>query len=348
MNLLSFRTPAFYAVCHRCGNALTHGEEECPHCGTDRSRALSAPNSVDFNNGAAMLMPGRMFVPYPSVPEEVDAAMNIARARARVVRRVAFGVAGGSLLAVALALTYAPGLRSPVVQRLAALPEPARTPAFLPVATGNAPKAAAPASTTTIAAAAKPAKPASVSVPMPPAVIVATPPAVTLCNAPCSDPCDASCSAPCDASCSDPCNAPCSDRCNAPCADRCDAPRTCAKPDANCATSTIASTITSGNARPGDESDDRDDRVDHEQVDNRSRGLAGGDLNARDEPGGRSRYHGDIDRTAPCNRADSNHSHDDGERDERAESSSRTRTKEREYRIGSHARTESCGRTRTA
>jgi hypothetical protein len=178
MNLLSFRTPAFYAVCHRCGNALTHGEEECPHCGTDRSRALSAPNSVDFNNGAAMLMPGRMFVPYPSVPEEVDAAMNIARARARVVRRVAFGVAGGSLLAVALALTYAPGLRSPVVQRLAALPEPARTPAFIPVATDNAPKAAAPAGTTTIAAATKPAKPVSMSVPMPPAVIVATPPAV--------------------------------------------------------------------------------------------------------------------------------------------------------------------------
>ena len=180
MNLLSFRTPAFYAACHRCGNALTHGEEECPHCGTDQSRALRAPNSVDFNNGAAMLMPGRMFVPYPSVPEEVDAAMNIARERARVVRRVAFGVAGGSLLAVALALTYAPGLRSPVVQRLAALPEPARTPAFIPVATDNAPKAAAPASTTTIAAAAKPAKPVSVSVPMPPAVILATPPAPTV------------------------------------------------------------------------------------------------------------------------------------------------------------------------
>src|SRR5471032_1239600 len=184
MNLLSFRTPAFYAVCHRCGNALTHGEEECPHCGTDRSRALSAPNSVDFNIGAVLLMPGLMFVPYPSVPEEVDAAMNIARARARVVRRVAFGVAGGSLLAVALALTYAPGLRSPVVQRLAALPEPARTPAFIPVATGNAPKAAAPASTTTIVAAAKPAKPALVSVPMPPAVIVATPPAIPLATPP--------------------------------------------------------------------------------------------------------------------------------------------------------------------
>ena len=192
MNLLSFRTPAFYAACHRCGNALTQGEEECPHCGTNQSRALRAPNSVDFNNNAVMLMPGRMFVPYPSVPEEVDAAMNIARERARVVRRVAFGVAGGGLLAVALALTYAPGLRSPVVQRLAALPEPARTPAFVPVATDNAPKAAAPASTTTIAAAAKPAKPISVSTPPPPAltlathpaVILATPPAVTLATPP--------------------------------------------------------------------------------------------------------------------------------------------------------------------
>ena len=180
MNLLTFRTPAFYAACHRCGNALTRGEEECPHCGTNQSRAVCAPNSVDSNNGSAMLMPGRMFVPYPSVPEEVDAAMNIARVRARVVRRVAFGVAGGGLLAVALALTYAPSLRSPVVQRLAALPEPARTPAFVPVATENAPKAAAPTSTTTIAAAAKPPMPISVSAPAPPAVTLAAPPAVTL------------------------------------------------------------------------------------------------------------------------------------------------------------------------
>jgi hypothetical protein len=189
MNLLSFRTPAFYAACHRCGNALTHGEEECPHCGTNQSRALRAPNSVDFDNSAVMLMPGRMFVPYPSVPEEVDAAMNIARERARVVRRLAFGVAGGGLLAVALALNYAPGLRSPVVQRLAALPEPARTPAFVPVITNNAPKAAAPVSTTTIAAAAKPAKPVSVSAPTPPVVAppevtLATPPAVTLTTPP--------------------------------------------------------------------------------------------------------------------------------------------------------------------
>ncbi|SOE93875.1 hypothetical protein SAMN05414139_06668 [Burkholderia sp. D7] len=176
MNLLSFRTPVLYAACRRCGNALTHGEEECPHCGTNQSRALVAPNSVDFNNSNVMMMPGRMLVPYPSVPEEVDAAMNIARERARVVRRVAFGVAGGGLLAVALALTYAPGLRSPVVQRLAALPEPARTPAFVPVATDNAPKAAAPASAATVVAAAKPANPVSVTTATTPAVTHVAPP----------------------------------------------------------------------------------------------------------------------------------------------------------------------------
>jgi hypothetical protein len=184
MSLLSFRTPVFYAACHRCGNALTHGEEECPHCGTNQSRALRAPNSVDFNNSNVMLMPGRMLVPYPSVPEEVDAAMNIARERARVVRRVAFGVAGGGLLAVALALTYAPGLRSPVVQRLAELPEPARTPAFVPVTTDNAPKAAAPASATTVVAAAKPAKPVSMTVATTPAVNPATRLAATYAAAP--------------------------------------------------------------------------------------------------------------------------------------------------------------------
>jgi len=184
MNLLSFRTPVLYAACHRCGNALTHGEEECPHCGTNQSRALRAPNSVDFNNSNIMMMPGRMLVPYPSVPEEVDTAMNIARERARVVRRVAFGVAGGGLLAVALALTYAPGLRSPVVQRLAALPEPARTPAFVPVATDTAPKAAVPASTTTVVAAAKPAAPVPVSAARPPAVNLVSPPAATYAAAP--------------------------------------------------------------------------------------------------------------------------------------------------------------------
>ena len=183
MNLLSFRTPVLYAACHRCGNALTHGEEECPHCGTNQSRALRAPNSVDFNNSNIMMMPGRMLVPYPSVPEEVDTAMNIARERARVVRRVAFGVAGGGLLAVALALTYAPGLRSPVVQRLAALPEPARTPAFVPVATDTAPKAAVPASTTTVVAAAKPAAPVPVSAARPPVNLV-SPPAATYATAP--------------------------------------------------------------------------------------------------------------------------------------------------------------------
>ena len=188
MNLLSFRTPVLYAVCHRCGNALTHGEDECPHCGTNQSRALRAPNSVDFNNSNVMMMPGRMLVPYPSVPEEVDAAMNIARERARVARRVAFGVAGGGLLAVALALNYAPGLRSPMVQRLAALPEPARTPAFVPVATDTAPKAAAPASTTTVVAAAKPANPVSVPAATRPATNLATRPAATYATAPAPKP----------------------------------------------------------------------------------------------------------------------------------------------------------------
>src|SRR5471030_2044449 len=184
MNLLSFRTPVLYAACHRCGNALTHGEEECPHCGTNQSRALRAPNSGDFNNSNVLMMPSRMFVPYPSVPEEVDTAMNIARERARVVRRVAFGVASGGLLAVALALTYAPGLRSPVVQRLAALPEPARTPAFVPVATDNAPRAAAPASTTTVVASARPVPPVPVTAAKTPAVHLATPPAATYAAAP--------------------------------------------------------------------------------------------------------------------------------------------------------------------
>lgn len=153
MSLLSFRTPVLYAACHRCGNALTHGEEECPHCGTNQSRALRAPNSVDFNNSNVLMMPGRMLVPYPSVPEEVDTAMNIARERARIVKRVAFYLASGGLLAVALGLTHAPGLRSPVVQRLSALPEPAKAPAFIPVTTDNTANATAPASATAVAGA---------------------------------------------------------------------------------------------------------------------------------------------------------------------------------------------------
>src|ERR1700712_3285593 len=127
MNLLSFRAPVVYAACHRCGNALTHGEDECPHCGTNQSRALrtvSASNSAGSGN-SVMLMPGRMLVPYPSVPEELDTAMNIARERKRVLKRIAFYLASGGMLALALGLAYAPALRSPVVQRLAALPEPA-------------------------------------------------------------------------------------------------------------------------------------------------------------------------------------------------------------------------------
>jgi len=176
MNLLSFRTPVLYAACLRCGNALTHGEEECPHCGTNQSREMRALNSVGFNNSSVMLMPGHMLVPYPSVPEEVDTAMNIARARARIARRVAFGVASGGLLAIALALTYAPGLRSPVVQRLAALPEPAKTPAFIPIAPENPANAAAPASTTTVIAAATPASATTVIAAANPASSIAAAP----------------------------------------------------------------------------------------------------------------------------------------------------------------------------
>ncbi|MGV7245673.1 zinc ribbon domain-containing protein, partial [Caballeronia sp. M23-90] len=124
MSLLSFRAPVLYAACHHCGNALTHGEPECPHCGTNQSRALrtvGAPNSVDYGNNV-VLMPGRMLVPYPSVPDELDTAMNIARERKRVLKRVAFYLASAGMLAMAQGLAYAPALRSPVVQRLAALP----------------------------------------------------------------------------------------------------------------------------------------------------------------------------------------------------------------------------------
>jgi hypothetical protein len=147
MSLLSFRTPVLYAACYRCGNALTHGEAECPHCGTNQSRALRAPNSVDYGS-SVVLMPGRLLVPYPSVPEEIDTAMNIARERARVMKRIAFYLASGGMLALAAGLTYAPALRSPVVARLAALPEPAKTPAFIPVAPDSMADATAAASAT--------------------------------------------------------------------------------------------------------------------------------------------------------------------------------------------------------
>jgi hypothetical protein len=128
MSLLSFRTPAQYTACHRCGNALARGEDECPHCGAKQSRALSVPNSVEFNNRGYMAVSSRMLVPYPSVPEEVDTAMNIARARSKLIKRVAFRLTTGALLAGALALAYGPGLRSPAVARLAARPEPVPAP----------------------------------------------------------------------------------------------------------------------------------------------------------------------------------------------------------------------------
>src|ERR1700712_5292363 len=159
MSLLSFRAPVLYAACHRCGNALTHGEVECPHCGTNQSRALrtlGAPNPVDYGSNV-VLMPGRMLVPYPSVPEELDTAMNIARERKRVLKRVAFYLASGGMLAMALGLAYAPALRSPVVQRLAALPEPATRRAVMaplvPVASEDDADVAAVASATVLAAA---------------------------------------------------------------------------------------------------------------------------------------------------------------------------------------------------
>jgi len=163
MSLLSFRAPVLYAACHHCGNALTHGEPECPHCGTNQSRALrtvGAPNSVDYGNNV-VLMPGRMLVPYPSVPDELDTAMNIARERKRVLKRVAFYLASAGMLAMALGLAYAPALRSPVVQRLAALPEPATRKAvvapIVPVAPEDNADVAAAASATVLAAASAPA-----------------------------------------------------------------------------------------------------------------------------------------------------------------------------------------------
>jgi len=159
MSLLSFRAPVLYAACHRCGNALTQGEDECPHCGTNQSRALrvlGAANTVDYRNNV-VLMPGRMLVPYPSVPEEIDTAMNIARERKRVLKRVAFYLASGGMLAMALGLAYAPALRSPVVQRLAALPEPAMRRTVIapvvPVAPEDNAEVAVAASATVLAAA---------------------------------------------------------------------------------------------------------------------------------------------------------------------------------------------------
>jgi hypothetical protein len=188
MSLLSFRAPVLYAACHRCGNALTHGEDECPHCGTNQSRALrvmGASNTVDYGNNV-VLMPGRMLVPYPSVPEEIDTAMNIARERKRVLKRAAFYLASAGMLAMALGLAYAPALRSPAVQRLAALPEPAMRRAVIapvvPVAPEDNADVAIAASATVLAAASS----TNVRdvVPAPRAVVKTIPPASVASNQP--------------------------------------------------------------------------------------------------------------------------------------------------------------------
>lgn len=129
MSLLSFRSPAYYAACHHCGNALQASDNDCPNCGASQSRALTAPNAMAFNNRNYLAVPSRMLVSYPSVPEEVDTALNIARQRARKFRRAAFGVTLGAMVAGALALAYGPGMRSASVMRLAAQPEPVPAPA---------------------------------------------------------------------------------------------------------------------------------------------------------------------------------------------------------------------------
>ncbi len=128
MSLLTFRSPAYYAACHHCGNALRAGDDECTNCGVSQSRALVASNAMVFNNRNFLALPSRMLVSYPSVPEEVDTARNIARQRARKVRRAAFGLTLGAMVAGALALAYGPGMRSAAVMRLAEQPEPSPAP----------------------------------------------------------------------------------------------------------------------------------------------------------------------------------------------------------------------------
>jgi hypothetical protein len=125
MSLLSFRAPVQSAACHRCGNALSKGVRECPHCGALQTAiALRPHNTIDFPGRVPARMTRRMLVPYPSVPEEVETATNIARQRAQAIRRVVFGVTTTTLCAGALALAVGPSLRSPAgEQRMAALPQ---------------------------------------------------------------------------------------------------------------------------------------------------------------------------------------------------------------------------------
>jgi hypothetical protein len=125
MSLLSFRASVQCAACHRCGNALGKGVHECPHCGAlQTALAIRTHSPVDFANGVPAQMTQRMLVPYPSVPEEVETATNIARQRAQAIRRVLFGVATSTLCAGALVLAVGPSLRAPAgEQRIAALPQ---------------------------------------------------------------------------------------------------------------------------------------------------------------------------------------------------------------------------------
>jgi hypothetical protein len=125
MSLLSFRASVQCAACHRCGNALGKGVRECPHCGALQTAvAIRTHSAIDFPNGVPARMTQRMLVPYPSVPEEVETATNIARQRAQAIRRVLFGVTTSALCAGALVLAVGPSLRAPAGdQRIAALPQ---------------------------------------------------------------------------------------------------------------------------------------------------------------------------------------------------------------------------------
>jgi hypothetical protein len=125
MSLLSFRASVQCAACHRCGNALGKGVHECPHCGAlQTALAIRTHSPIDFPNGVPAQMTQRMLVPYPSVPEEVETATNIARQRAQSIRRVVFGVATSTLCAGALVLAVGPSLRAPAgEQRIATLPQ---------------------------------------------------------------------------------------------------------------------------------------------------------------------------------------------------------------------------------
>lgn len=124
MSLTSFRASVQCAACHRCGNALRKGVHECPHCGALQTAiALRAPNSFDSSNGVPLQRQQRMLVPYPSVPEEVDVALNLSHQRAQAIRRGLFAAVSCTALSAALVLTVGPSLRAPASAQIAALPE---------------------------------------------------------------------------------------------------------------------------------------------------------------------------------------------------------------------------------